>query len=164
MDAMRRWLTRGLIVVGLALVLAQLVPYGRHHTHPRVVAEPDWSSPDVRVLAARVCFDCHSNETHWPWYASIAPASWVVQHDVEEGRRVLNFSEWDHPQEEAADSAQTVRERAMPPLFYSLAHSDARLTLDERERLIKGLAETFGTQGQPAAQADPPAQLRPVEY
>ena len=46
-------------------------------------------------------FDCHSNETEWPAYASIAPASWLVQHDVDEGRAVLNLSEWQRPQEEA---------------------------------------------------------------
>ena len=61
-----------LAVVALALLI-QLVPYGRAHTNPPVVAEPNWDSPQTRELAVRACFDCHSNETTWPWYSNIAP-------------------------------------------------------------------------------------------
>jgi len=49
---------------------------------------------DVRTILERSCFDCHSNETRWPWYSAIAPAMWAVAHDVEEGREHLNFSEF----------------------------------------------------------------------
>jgi hypothetical protein len=92
----------------------------------------------------RACFDCHSNETEWLWYHRIAPISWGVQADVMEGRDALNFSEWDRPQEEAAEAAETVVEGEMPPWQYVLAHPDARLSQAEREELIQGLQATFG--------------------
>ncbi len=82
----------GVLVVGLIAI--QLVPYGRNHTNPPVQSEPNWDSPETRALAERACFECHSNETAWPWYSNIAPVSWLVQHDVDEGREKLNFSEW----------------------------------------------------------------------
>jgi len=129
-------------VVGTLLVI-QLVPYGRDHTNPAVRAEPAWDSPDTRALAKRACFDCHSNETVWPWYSHVAPASWLVQHDVDEGRHHLNFSEFDRPQEHADHAAKMVREGEMPLWYYKPAHPQARLSQAEREALIAGLTATI---------------------
>jgi mono/diheme cytochrome c family protein len=109
--------------------------------------EPDWDRPETRSLAVRACFDCHSNETRWPWYASVAPASWLVQHDVTEGRREVNFSEWNRPQKEARESAKTVRKGEMPPWYYPWA----RLSSAERRDLVRGLEATLGAG---AARAD----------
>jgi len=82
------------IVAVVVLGALQLVPYGRNHSNPPVVKEPSWAQSSTRLLTARACFDCHNNETRWPWYSNLAPVSWVVQRDVESGRRALNFSEW----------------------------------------------------------------------
>ncbi|HEU5321850.1 MAG TPA: heme-binding domain-containing protein, partial [Methylomirabilota bacterium] len=106
-------------LVALALAAIQLVPYGRDHTNPPVTREPGWDRPQTRALAVRACFDCHSNQTVWPWYSSLAPVSWLLQRDVDEGRRALNFSEWDRRQGEAHESAKTVRKGEMPPWFYA---------------------------------------------
>jgi hypothetical protein len=95
-------------------------------------------------LAKRACFDCHSNETDWPVYARIAPASWLVQHDVTEGRAVLNFSEWQRAQEKSTESAEELLEGEMPPALYRLMHSHARLSDSERDRLAQGLTKTLG--------------------
>ena len=104
----RKWWSRiGLGVFGTLLAI-QLVPYGREHANPPVTGEPTWDAPETRTLAKQACFDCHSNETEWPAYASIAPASWLVQRDVNEGRAVLNFSEWPRPQEEAKEASEAV--------------------------------------------------------
>src|SRR5215831_3235209 len=84
-----------------ALVLIQLIPFGREHTNPPVTQEPAWDSPGTRELAKRACFDCHSNETVWPWYSRVAPVSWLTQRDVNGGRRHVNFSEWNKPQRHA---------------------------------------------------------------
>lgn len=134
------------IALGLlgAFLAIQLVPYGRAHTNPPVTGEPTWDAPETRALAKLACFDCHSNETEWPAYASIAPASWLVQHDVDEGRAVLNFSEWTRPQEEAKEAAEEVLKGEMPPAAYMLVHAHARLTLADRDRLARGLARTLG--------------------
>ena len=80
-------------------VAIQLVPYGRDHDNPPVLADAPWDSARTRELAVRACFDCHSNETHWPWYSNIAPISWLTQNNVKEGRDELNFSEWNRRQE-----------------------------------------------------------------
>lgn len=127
-----------LTLLGLVLV-AQLVPYGRDHSNPPVVAEPTWDSSTTRALAVRACFDCHSNETRWPWYSHVAPLSWLVQNHVDEGRRDLNFSEWHRGNFEADEAAETVRDREMPPPSYLVLHPEARLTDAEREQLARGL-------------------------
>jgi mono/diheme cytochrome c family protein len=140
----RKWWSRialGLLATFLAI---QLVPYGREHTNPPVTAEPSWDAPETRALAKQACFDCHSNETKWPAYASIAPASWLVQHDVKEGRAVLNFSEWSRPQDEAKEASKEVVEGEMPPTAYTLVHAHARLNAADRDRLAQGLARTLG--------------------
>ena len=129
-----------------ALVVIQVIPYGRDHTNPPVVAEPVWDSTQTRDLAVRACFDCHSNETGWPWYSNVAPLSWLLQRDVEEGRETLNFSEWNRPRE-GEEAAETVREGSMPPGPYLLTHPDGRLTDTELTALADGLTATLGDEG-----------------
>src|SRR3954449_12180710 len=82
--------------LGIGVVI-QLIPYGHSHANPPVLKEPKWDSPQTRALAQRACFDCHSNETTWPWYTHIAPVSWLIARDVIEGRQHLNFSTWGQP-------------------------------------------------------------------
>jgi mono/diheme cytochrome c family protein len=129
-----------------ALMLAvaiQAVPYGRHHTNPPVLAEPKWDSPQTRALAVRACFDCHSNETVWPWYSNVAPISWLVQDDVDDGRKAVNFSEWNRPQKEAHDLPKIVKKGKMPPWTYSIGASARQLSPAEKEALVNGLAATL---------------------
>ena len=136
--------------LGVALIAGigaiQFVPYGRDHTNPAVAQEPAWDGPQTRLLAARACFDCHSNETVWPWYSNVAPVSWLIQRDVDEGRRALNYSEWNRGQKEAREAAKTVTKGEMPPWFYALPGTSARLTPSERSTLVAGLATTFGAE------------------
>jgi hypothetical protein len=141
-DRYKRWIKWGMLGLVGALVVSQLVPYGRNHQNPAVVAEPLWDSPQTRELAVRACFDCHSNETQWPWYSNVAPMSWLVQSDVDEGRDELNFSEWNRSQD-ADEAAETVREGEMPPRSYLLTHPDARLTDAQLTELADGLARTL---------------------
>jgi mono/diheme cytochrome c family protein len=128
-----------LATLAVLVVAIQVVPYGRDHANPPVTKEPAWDAPRTRELAVRACFDCHSNETAWPWYASVAPFSWLVQSDVDEGRRKLNFSEWDRPRRESRDSVKTVRRGRMPPWYYPWAG----LSPSERDALVRGLEATL---------------------
>jgi mono/diheme cytochrome c family protein len=141
-----------LILLGLIglFVLIQFVPYGRDHTNPQVTAEPKWDSQRTRELAAGSCFDCHSNLTEWPWYTNVAPMSWLVQRDVDEGRLTLNFTQWDQPQAEVDEVFDVIAEGEMPPWSYTLTHRDASLSDAERQELIEGLRATF--------RASPPIQ------
>jgi mono/diheme cytochrome c family protein len=130
-----------LLGVGL---LIQLVPYGRDHTNPPVVQEPAWNSPRTRELFFRACKNCHSNRTEWPWYSSVAPASWLVQHDVEEARSHFDVSEWGRKHNHGDEAAKMVREGEMPPWYYRPAHPEAWLSDPERRELVAGLVATFG--------------------
>lgn len=139
----RFWVRAGLALV-LAFVAIQFVPFGTGYTNPPVSAEPPWDSPDTRALAKQACFDCHSNETEWPAYSRVAPVSWLIQRDVSNGRAVLNFSEWQRPQEEATEAAEEVLEGEMPLRAYQLMHAHARLSSADRQRLARGLERTLG--------------------
>jgi hypothetical protein len=130
--------------IGVVLLVIQLVPYGRSHPSPPGRVEPPWDTAATRALAVRACYDCHSNETVWPWYSHLAPISWLVQRDVDEGRRKLNFSEWDRPQKEARESAKQVRKGEMPPWYYTPLHPAGRLTAPETGALISGLELSLG--------------------
>lgn len=147
--ATRRWSPRrlGSWALGTLLVLLlaiQLVPYGRDHTNPPVVAEPAWNSPETRALFVRACADCHSNQTAWPWYSNVAPISWLIARDVEEGRKKLNVSMWGQQRNEGSEAAEAVREGEMPLWFYLPLHPEARLSPAEQQQLIAGLTATFG--------------------
>lgn len=134
-----------LIAAGAFLLVLQLVPYGRDHTNPPVVAEPQWDSPQTRELAVRACFDCHSNETVWPWYSNVAPLSWLIWRDVVRGRDRVNWSEWGSGEGEGGhESAETIHDGSMPPPFYTPLHSSARLTQEELDALAAGMQATFG--------------------
>jgi hypothetical protein len=139
-----RWAGLGILVVLLAI---QLAPYGRDHANPPARVEPLWDTPATRALAVRACYNCHSNETVWPWYSHVAPMPWFTQSDVDEGRRDLNFSEWERPQKEAREAAAVVRKGEMPPWYYALVHRDTSLTAAERQALARGLEATLGTKG-----------------
>ncbi len=134
-----------LIITLLLLVAIQFIPYGKDHTNPPVIAEPNWDSPQTRALFMRACGDCHSHETKWPWYSNIAPVSWLVYHDVVEGREHFNISAWGHQKKnEGEDAAEELEEGEMPLKPYLLAHPEARLSKQEKALLIEGLKKTFG--------------------
>jgi hypothetical protein len=129
-------------VLGL-FTLVQFIPYGRGHSNPPVIDEPHWDTPRTRALAVRACFGCHSNETRWPWYADVAPFSWVVQQDVASARTVVNFSEWNRPYELASYSGLSITGGSMPPAKYRMAHPEADLTDAEQLELAHGLDATL---------------------
>jgi mono/diheme cytochrome c family protein len=127
-----------------AAALLQVIPFGHEHSNPAVIQEPAWDSPRTRALAKRACFNCHSNETAWPWYSGIAPASWLTQRDVNKGRSHLNFSEWsDDPMLQPDDIVQEVQAGNMPPWFYLPMHPEAKLTAEERASLVQGLQRSL---------------------
>ncbi len=111
-------------------------------TNPPVERQVDWDSPQTKELFYRACADCHSHETKWPWYSKIPPASWLVVHDVNEGREKFNISAQDMG--EADDAAEAVLEGEMPMKIYTVMHPEARLTDAQRQALAQGLQKTFG--------------------
>jgi hypothetical protein len=124
-------------VLIIALAAIQMVPVNR--MNPPV--ETEVAAPgEVRLILRRACYDCHSNETVWPWYGRVAPMSWLVAYDVRKGREELNFSTWNRlgtrEQTEAVrESWEKVEENEMPPWLYRLPHPGARLSSHDRSVL-----------------------------
>jgi hypothetical protein len=111
----------------------KLVPVDR--SNPPVETEVP-ASENVRSILKRACYDCHSNESVWPWYSGVAPVSWVVAVDVNAGREELNFSTWNRlsTQQQARklqESSGKVTDGKMPPWFYVAVHRDAALSAEE---------------------------------
>ena len=125
-------------------LLIQLIPYGRDRTNPPVLSEPQWDSPQTRELAVRACYDCHSNETQWPWYSNIAPVSWLVYYDTVEGRSKVNFSEWEQGGrgEGVGEILEVLDEGEMPPFLYLIMHPSARLSDEELRAFRNGIANS----------------------
>lgn len=110
-------------------VLSVIFPIDR--TNPPVTGEIN-APVEVMAILRRSCYDCHSNETVWPWYSYVAPASWLVAKDTRDGRRHMNFSEWNtysskeqnHLRKECGEM---VEEGEMPLWFYDALHPEALL-------------------------------------
>lgn len=116
-------------IIGL-LVAIQLVPVKRDN--PPETA-PLQAEAEVTAIFQRSCFDCHSNQTVWPWYSKVAPLSWMVAHHVQEGRDHLNFSDWEALSDQkkrklAGEIMDEVGEGEMPLKGYPQMHPEARLT------------------------------------
>jgi mono/diheme cytochrome c family protein len=122
-----KWTALGFVVV---LVAIQFVPYGRDHSNPAGGRQIVWDSPRTEQLMTDACMDCHSNLTKWPWYSNIAPISWLVQKDVEDGRKALNLSTGEV---EVDDMIEAVRKGSMPPWQYKPTHPGARLSDQENK-------------------------------
>lgn len=92
---------------------------------------------EVQGILNRACDNCHSNGTTWPWYGHVAPFSWVITDDVNEGRRHMNFEDWEaqaSPKETSdrlADICKETQGKGMPPFSYRLLHPESRLNPNE---------------------------------
>ncbi len=139
-------LLKGMGGLFVLFALIQLIPYGRNHTNPPVVNAFKWDTAQTQTLAQRACFDCHSNQTVWPWYSNIAPISWLIQRDVDEGRRVFNFDDWgSSPRSQrilssgGSELTNVILSDRMPPFYYTFIHPSAILNMVEKDQLIQGL-------------------------
>ncbi|WP_322508049.1 heme-binding domain-containing protein [Anaerolinea sp.] len=134
----------GSLFILIVFGVLQVIPVEFVQKNPSVIAEPVWDTPQTRELFMRACGDCHSNETAWPWYSRIAPASWLIARDVREGREKLNVSEWGTQKNEADEIREVIENGSMPPWFYLPMHPEARLSAQEKQALILGLENSFG--------------------
>lgn len=156
----RSWKRILLWAIGIAAVgflLIQLVPYGRSsHSNPPATNPFQWTDPQAEAVARESCYDCHSNETEWWWATNIAPFSWLVQRDVDEGRSRLNFSDWTG-QPSADEVQEVVNEGEMPPMQYTLIHPGAKLTDAEKQTLVQGYAAGIAASGGASSGGQPEA-------
>ena len=131
-------------------VLIQLVPISKKNPPTtQDVAAP----PQVESILRRSCYNCHSNETRWPWYAHVAPLSWLVIRDVGRGRQHLNFSTWDKYADDPETAIRKLRNidkvmhnGTMPLWYYLPMHSLARLSDADRQALEDWVIESIETE------------------
>ncbi|HAP35465.1 MAG TPA: cytochrome C [Bacteroidetes bacterium] len=135
----------GIAALVVAFIALQFVPSSLSHTNPPVTGEPQWNSPETRATFYKVCADCHSNETVFPWYSSIAPVSWLIESDISKGRKHFNISEWDRQNNNGDKASEEVQRGSMPSGLYLLMHSSANLNSADKKRFVEGLTATFGT-------------------
>ena len=133
-----------LVGVGiLVLILIQFIPFGHEHANPAMVSEPQWSSPEARALVKQSCFQCHSNETDWTWYSNIAPASWLIQYDVNAAREQFNFSDWNNNPGDLNEMTRVIKAGRMPPIQYTIFHPSAKLNAQQKQDLINALTSSI---------------------
>lgn len=134
-----------LLVAGaiVLFLLIQLIPFGHNRTNPAIVSEPNWSSPAARALVKEHCFQCHSNETNWTWYANIAPGSWLIAYDVIEGRDKFNFSDWNNNPGELDEMVSVIQEGEMPPIQYWIFHPNSKMDAGQKQDLINALESSI---------------------
>jgi hypothetical protein len=137
----KRWLAVG----AGALVLAQAVPVDRTNAAmdaSRAVEARLEVPPAIDRILNRSCYDCHSERTTWPWYSRVAPASWLVAHDVSEARRKLNFSNWAaynerQQQRKLGQICEEVKGGDMPLWYYTPMHPGTKLSTADRQALCQ---------------------------
>ena len=137
-----KWILGIMVVVFLLLQLTNPA-----RTNPAAPPEDALTAtnpppPQIATLLQGACYDCHSDQTRWPWYSHVAPVSWLIASDVRDGRRHVNFSRWPHAYpDRAARLWENIRDELdyneMPPAQYKLMHSAARLTKAQRQELIQ---------------------------
>lgn len=140
---MKKFLKWAAVALVVLFVVAQAVRPAM--TNPPVDASKTLRAnahvtPEAEAILERSCRDCHSNETVWPWYAQVAPVSWLLTCDVNDGRREVNFSEWGtYNQRKAARKLQEMCEQVehgdMPLWFYLPLHPTAKLTDADKKTL-----------------------------
>lgn len=144
-------------VGGMALIAVvlgiQFVPLERTNPPVRTTIDP----PDeVDRILRQACWDCHSNETEWPWYAHVAPVSWLVTGDVQEARGEMNLTDWpaddlEEVQDLVEEIGEEIEEDEMPLKRYRWLHSEGRLSPEERQVLIDWSQSGGGADGRDEA-------------
>lgn len=99
------------------------------------------ASEEVKLILSKACYDCHSNQTNYPWYSYVAPVSWLVAKDIRHGREELNFSDWSELSKRKkikilSEMAEEIEKKSMPLEVYTFIHKDAILTEEEVNTII----------------------------
>lgn len=143
-----QYLIGGLAVIGIAI---QLVPNelpSVEAANPGDLMGTGLVGIELSGILKTSCYDCHSNETNYPWYSQVAPFSWLVAKDVREAREELNFSTWQdydmmEKLEKLDDIAIEVGEGEMPLGIYTNIHSEAKLDDTQRQLIVTWAEETM---------------------
>lgn len=103
---------------------------------------------EVQTILKNACYDCHSNNTQYPWYVNIQPAGWWMADHVKHGRKELNFNEYGsyslkRQRNKLKRIKEQLEENKMPLSSYTWMHREAKLTGNQKERVIKWIDSTL---------------------
>ncbi|MEN8122979.1 MAG: heme-binding domain-containing protein [Bacteroidota bacterium] len=137
-------------IILVIIIIPQLIPVDRPENNDDKTNDliANNKIPDtIASLLKSSCYDCHSNQTIYPWYANIAPISWLVVRDVKLGREELNFSDWEtlskmYKAKQLNNLSEEVEEGKMPMPIYLITHGDAKLSEQKKAALVNW-SETF---------------------
>lgn len=137
----RKTVIIGIVIIVIGFIALQFVGnfiplFAR--TNPPVTYQINWDTPETERLMRAACYDCHSHETVWPWYANITPISWLVAKDVNEARREMNLSTG-RGEVEADEMIRQIERGDMPLPIYLIMHPEADLTEQQKQTLIAGI-------------------------
>lgn len=167
---MKRILKWAAISLGIALVVSQFIRPAK--TNPPVDEASTMSArlqvtPEVEAILNRSCIDCHSHKTVWPWYSQIAPVSWFLTHDVNEGRRHWNVSNWPTDLKRSThrleEMCEQVEKGEMPLPIYLVMHPTAKLTEADKKTLCdwaKAERQRLGASGNNESHEDKGGERR----
>jgi hypothetical protein len=143
--------------VSLIVIVSLLVIFGVIQFIPVTLSNPPVESdiqapPEVKAILKTSCYDCHSHETVWPWYSKVAPVSWLLASDASEARSKLDFSTWGkyRPEKQVSlidDSLDEMKEGGMPPWYYTIKHTQAKLSPD-KIKIIEAWAQGYTKSGE----------------
>lgn len=139
-----------LVILLVAFIMIQFFPIDK--TNPPPTPGMDFlnikKTPEATAKIIRTsCYDCHSNETQYPWYSSISPVSWFVKNHIDEGRKHLNFStfavyESKQQLHKLEECIEMVEKKEMPLESYYIGHQNAKLTDEQRRQLAEYFKKT----------------------
>ncbi len=125
-------------LLGIVILIQFIRPdFHNRAIDPAVALNAD---PSVMQVLNKSCYDCHSQETRYPWYTAIAPVSWIMANHIDQGRKALDFSNWANipPEtkiERLTRAKQMINNHLMPKGQYVLVHKNAVLTPEEKRIL-----------------------------
>lgn len=150
-NTMKKVKTIGYVVVALVIIGQFFRPEKNSGDESSLTSFYSETQPsnEVQGILKKACLDCHSNTTHYPWYASITPINYWLKHHIDEGKEELNFSEWTtysvkrkkHKMEEIAEE---IEENEMPLSSYLITHTEAKLTDEETTLIVNWAKEQYG--------------------
>ena len=140
------------VVALLAVAGLTMVGLSRRIRHEDLSIRGDIAAPPaIEAILKRSCYDCHSNETRWPWYGYVAPFAWWLERDVGLGRKQLNFSEWGsyYPATKIRKLQwidRTLDQENMPPWSYRILHPQAALNQTDLVPLLQWIESELASQ------------------
>jgi hypothetical protein len=132
----------GLAAIGIAIqFIPNRLPENKSD-NPEDVIQNGMASNEIAIILKTSCYDCHSNQTDYPWYSYVAPVSWLVASDIKKGREELNFSEWKSYSKRKAikkldEIGEMVEEGKMPLPIYTLIHRNAIISDEQKKQIIE---------------------------